>query len=225
MMAAHAIHDDRATLIVEHFPLVRLLARRVRGMVPGSDTDELIGDGCIGLIRAVDTYDEKRGASLERYIRRVVIGSMLNGLRKRDPVSERARRTIREAERERFFLAQERGEMPAMSEMETRRKDLRRANIAVLSHTPLSLDAPLPPGTCYAARGDDPAEIVAARLATLELDIAVAALPVRERRVVALHYEGEEALRNIGSAMRVSPQRASQLHLAALRRLRKAIVR
>ena len=61
-------------------------------MARGADRDDLLGDGALGLIRAVDTYDPLRGATLEAYARKLIAGAMLNGLRKLDPVSERVRR-------------------------------------------------------------------------------------------------------------------------------------
>ena len=214
--------EDRAQTIVRFFPLVRLLARRVTTMVPGADMDDLIGDGSIGLIRAVDTYNAVRGASLERYVRHIVTGAMLNGLRKRDPVSERARRTIREVERERFEIAQHRGEMPSVAEMERKRSSYARANLAVVRYTPLSLDAPLPPGTRLLDVGANPADVVVAQSEREHVALAIAALPARERRVIELHYRHEQPLRCVAETLAVSSQRASQLHLAALGRLRRA---
>ena len=49
----------------------------------------------------------------------------------------------------------------------------------------------------------------------------VARLPRRQRQVVVLHYYGEHSLRAIGRRLAISAQRASQLHLAAMVRLRR----
>src|SRR5580704_9537979 len=133
--------SEREDAIRQMFPMVRSTARRVGRLVPAADIDDLVGDGCIGLIRAVDTFDPFRGAALETYARRLIIGAMLNGLRKLDPVSERARRKLREADRLRFEMAQERGTMPTMREMEGRTSGLRRARAAAYCLQPLSLDA------------------------------------------------------------------------------------
>ena len=81
--------DDRERRIRELFPLVKRIARRVRRLIAGAELDDLVGEGSIGLIRAVDTFDPTRGVSIERYAARVIAGAMLNGLRKLDPVSER----------------------------------------------------------------------------------------------------------------------------------------
>lgn len=216
------MHEDRAETIVRLFPLVRILARRVIAMIPGADMDDLIGDGAVGLIRAVDTYNMDRGSSLDRYVRHIVTGAMLNGLRKRDPVSERARRTIREVERERYETAHTSGTLPSIAEMERKRGSYARANHAVLRYTPLSLDAPLPPGMKMLDVGANPADIVIAQSERNVVQRAIAALPPRERRVIELHYRHEQPLRCIAESLSVSSQRASQLHLAALGRLRKA---
>ncbi len=90
--------DERERRIRALLPLVRSIARRVHRMVPMTDVDDLIGDGCVGLIRAVDAFDPARGVPLEHYARRVVLGAVLNGIRRMDPVSERMRRTMRSRE-------------------------------------------------------------------------------------------------------------------------------
>ncbi len=108
-------------------PLVRTVARRIARLVPGSDLDDLIGDGCIGIIRAVDAYDPALGPSLEHYARRIALGAMLNGVRRLDPVSERVRRVVRVAERERYALAVELGAMPERGEIERRHPQFARA--------------------------------------------------------------------------------------------------
>jgi RNA polymerase sigma factor for flagellar operon FliA len=52
---------------------------------------------------------------------------------------------------------------------------------------------------------------------------AVALLPERQQRILALHYARDLSLHAIGQALAVSPQRISQLHLLALARLRHTI--
>jgi RNA polymerase sigma factor for flagellar operon FliA len=204
------------------FPIVRAAARRVARLVPAADTDDLVGDGCIGLIRAVDTFDPVRGATLETYARRLALGAMLNGLRRLDPVSERARRKLRDAERERYDLAQARGAMPTMHEMEASTSGLRGARAAAFRLTPVSLDAAL--GTDGAADPlADPARIAMLAGERREIVDAIALLPERQRRVVALHYYSRLSLHAIGDRLRVSPQRVSQLHLSALARLRATL--
>ena len=216
--------DTRERTIYALFPLVKRIARRVQRIVPGSDIDDLVGEGCVGLIRAVDTFDSSRGPTLEQYASRVIAGAMLNGVRRLDPVSERVRREIREAERERYSLAAKAGALPTQREMEQRRPSLRRATLHAYRYAPLSLDTPLPQGERLA--GDwhaDPATIATERGEREGMRAALDRLPVRQRHVLTLHYFDEKSLHQIGRVLQISPQRASQLHLAALRNLRKAM--
>jgi RNA polymerase sigma factor (sigma-70 family) len=216
--------EDREDAIRRLLPLVRTIARRVVRLVPGTDLDDLIGDGCVGLIRAVDAFDPTLGASIEHYARRITLGAMLNGVRRLDPVSERVRRLVRIAERERYALALELGAMPPTGELERRHPNLARALAAAYRGSPLSLDAPLPPGAGGAPSGaGDPADAVVAGAERARIHAAIDALPHRQRAVVVAHYFKERPLRALSDEMRVSPQRVSQLHLAAIERMRRAL--
>jgi RNA polymerase sigma factor FliA len=216
--------DGRESRIRSLLPTVRQIARRVQRLVPGSDLDDLIGDGSVGLIRAVDAYDPGYGVPLEQYARRVVAGAMLNGIRRLDPVSERVRRTIRLAETERYALAQQWGAMPSSLHMEERLPALRRARAEAYRGTPLSLDAPFPTGERLEPdAAGDPQTVFVARAERERIRSAIEALPPRQRRVVIAHYFRERSLRSLGKPLGVSPQRVSQLHLLAVKRLRREL--
>lgn len=215
---------DRESHIRDLFPMVKKIARRVHRMIPGSDPDDLVGEGSLGLIRAVDSFDPTRGPSLEQYATRIIAGAMLNGLRKLDPVSERVRREVREADRQRYELATQLGAMPTQPEMEERRPGLRRASTHAYRYTPLSLDGPLPAGERLSGDWDaDPGLIAAERCERDRMRAALHRLPVRQQHVLAMHYFRGRSLHQIGEALAISPQRASQLHLAGIKNLRKVM--
>ena len=212
---------EREGIIGDLLPLVRQIARRVGRVVGTADLDDLIGDGSVGLIRAVDTYDGARGTTLETYARTLIAGAMLNGLRRLDPVSERVRRTLRRAEEKRYALAQHVGTLPTFAELEQTDPRLRRARTAAHRGAALSLDAPLPGGAdALADWSCEPSRAVTERAQSRALQEAVGLLPERQRRILALHYASDLTLHAIGNTMRVSPQRVSQLHLSALAKLR-----
>jgi RNA polymerase sigma factor FliA len=214
---------EREARIRALLPLVRKIARRISRLVP-CDYDDLVGDGSIGLIRAVDNYDPSRGTSLEHYARHLISGAMLNGIRRMDPVSERTRRAMRDGELERYQLAGVRGSVPSMNEMEALRPGFIRASVAATLGVPLSLDRPLPDGERLQRDwSNDPASLIEARSYCDAIDKAVDALPARQRQVIRAHYFGEWSLREVGRRMNISPQRASQLHIVAMRKLRKSL--
>src|SRR5450631_4312097 len=123
---------ERDATIVRLYPVVRTIARSVARRIGGVvDLDDLVGEGCLGLIRAVDSYDPAReGSSLERHARACILGSILNGLRRMDRLTEFTRRVLRVAERDRYAVAIAHGRMPSMLEMERRHPKLRFARIA-----------------------------------------------------------------------------------------------
>ncbi|MGC2130940.1 MAG: sigma-70 family RNA polymerase sigma factor [Candidatus Aquilonibacter sp.] len=214
---------EREAQIRALLPLVKRIARRISRLVP-CDYDDLVGDGSIGLVRAVDNYDPARGTSLEHYARHLISGAMLNGIRRMDPVAERTRRAMRDGEIERFALAGERGSVPTLAEMEQRRPGFLRATCAVAQGVPLSLDRPLPEGERICSDwSNDPAHLLEERSERETIACAVDALPARQRQVIRDHYYGEWSLREVGRRMRISPQRASQLHIAAMKKLRRSL--
>ena len=205
-------------------PIVKHIARRVHRMVPSSELDDLIGDGCVGLVRAVDGFDPARGVPLAQYARRLILGAVLNGVRRLDPVPERMRRTIRMAEKARFALAQELGTLPTPGSMERTTPLLGAARTEAYRRNALSLDTTLPRSERLELdHSADPQEIAVVRLERECMRRAIAELPQRQRTIVVAHYFAEQPLRALVGTLNVSPQRVSQLHLLALRRLHEQL--
>jgi len=217
---------DRDAVAQQLFPLVRRLATRVSFTVNSAvDVDDLVGDGALGLLRAIDTFDPSYGTSLEQYARRLALGAMLNGLRRIDPVSERARRAIRAADRERFERANAAGCLQTLGELERADPKLQRARAAAHMYAMRSIDAPTAEPDILVDWRDEPSAKAVASSIRRELRDAIALLPPRQRDVVSLHYYGELSLHAIGRKIGLSAQRVSQIHLSALAKLRAAIPR
>lgn len=216
--------DERERTIRALMPLVRRIAKRISRLVRSVDLDDLIGDGCIGLIRAVDRFDPAYGTTLEQYAGRLILGKILNGIRRMDPISERARREVRDAENLRYELAVARGTLPDRAEIEALRPHYAASRLQVHVALPLSLDHPLPRGHDLPTDVQaDPAIVAGARIAGEELHTAIESLPDRQRDVVRQHYFSGRSLREIGRTFTISSQRTSQLHRCALATLRKAM--
>ena len=214
--------EERERAIRALLPMVRAIARRIHRLVPSVEVEDLVGEGSIGLIRAVDGFDPSYGVPLEHYARRLVLGKMLNGVRRMDPVSERARRSVRDMQRERYAIAAKSGSVPTIAQMCARHPSLEAAVRQVHEAVPYSLDRPLPEGVDppvdYSA---DPAIVAGERWDRRVVREMVAALPARQQSIVMHHYFAGESLRAIGRRMAISSQRASQLHLTAIEKLRK----
>jgi len=213
--------DERERNVRKLFPVVFKIAHRVARICRVPDEDDLVGDGALGLVRALDSYDATRGVSLDRYARHVILGAMLNGLRRKDPISERARRRVREAER-----VQAARETPLSErELEEALPGIARARAQVERGLPLSLDAPLPAGARIGIDwSNDPAQLYESIARERAVYRALERLSPRQREIVVQHYFAETPLRAISESMSVTPQRVSQLHCAALHRMRAAVI-
>jgi RNA polymerase sigma factor for flagellar operon FliA len=233
--AASKSAEDRAALCEAALPLVRRIAGCVlRRLPPYFTIDDLVGDGSVGLLRAVDRFDPRMGSSFEHWAGRIVRGAIFNGLRRMDFVPERVRRDARTLEASRLSIAQRHGSSPTDAEAAASagldEKKLDAVRLALRRSAPHSIDMPAPNTDDtqplrdkLRATSGDPAsrfELLALRQA---VGRAVSALPARERLIVASFYAGNVSLRQIGDHLGISKQRVSQLHGRALVGLRAAL--
>ncbi len=214
--------DERDDAIASLLPLVRRIARRIHRLIPLVDIDDLIGDGSLGAIRAVDAFDPLRGPTLQQYAAHIIAGVMLNGVRRWDPLSERARRELRRADRERYDTAMLSGTLISEAALEARRPHLAKARSAAWVAQPLSMDSGLPPGMDLPVDwSSDPATICEREYVRGTVRGLLQTLRPRQRELLITHYYGDQSLRSIARKRNVSPQRLSQVHRRAIESLRR----
>jgi RNA polymerase sigma factor for flagellar operon FliA len=218
------IANDRDAEILRLFPLVRTIARAVWRQIRFIEYDDLVGEGSLGLVAAVDTYDASRGMTLERYARRKILYAMLDGARRSDHLPQFTRRVLLCAERDRYALALELGRMPSPRELEERHPKLRSAQWTAHLRRPLSLDAG--EATELLLRPDwqsDPASVVCVRETQGSVRSAIRRLPARHRDVLGLYYARGYRLADVARRFSLTKQRVAQLRDRALETVRKKV--
>jgi RNA polymerase sigma factor for flagellar operon FliA len=225
---ANAICSDveRDATISAFLPNVRAIARALHRRYPQTEFDELVGDGALGLVVAYERFDPSCGMRLDVFFAMSVRGAMLNGIRKRDPVSERVRRCISSGRRFADGFAASHGTMPTDATIDAAVPGYR--NACVRAHLTTPVYAPDETAMeMYGAFdvGGDPAEFLTTRDAHLDdtLALALAALTDHRRFIIEQHYFREQALSTISAAMGVRPGAVYDTHRRALNALRKTM--
>ncbi len=237
--------DRRAAdeLVRAHLRMVTTLAAKYRHY--GLPLSELIAEGNSGLVRALEKFDPSRGVRYATYAAYWVRASMLGYvLRSRSIVCAKGgvmrSRLFFKFRRERARLSATFGEGEAMQRALAERLGVSLSRVrcmaAQLDTQDVSLDAATPPDSSprwvdqLSSSSDPEAQLQAARFeggVTAAVALALRALTARERYIVEsrLMAESENALSlaQIGRQLGVSRERARQLELVAVRKLRGAL--
>lgn len=78
------VKEDRKQKIVDNIGLVHSIANRFRGR--GAEYDDLFQAGCVGLIKAVDNFDESKGFAFSTYAVPVIMGEIKRIFRDGGPI-------------------------------------------------------------------------------------------------------------------------------------------
>lgn len=83
----------KSAAVEPHLPLVAAIARAMgRRLPPTVEVDDLINDGVLGLMEALQRYDPHRRVGFATYAGHRIRGAILDGLRRRDPLPRAYRR-------------------------------------------------------------------------------------------------------------------------------------
>jgi RNA polymerase sigma factor (sigma-70 family) len=158
---------------------------------------------------------------------------MIDALR-RDAWPRGVRRQRRELDTAREELRRELGHEPSMADLAARvGSDEKRLSRTIVRINTIEATSPLATGenfdesclpTALVPSEPDAPDAAYEKSETRErVRTAVATLPPREQRVIALYYYGEVTMKEIGAEIGVNESRVSQLHARAIRRLRDTL--
>ncbi|MBO9306814.1 FliA/WhiG family RNA polymerase sigma factor [Thermomicrobium sp.] len=213
--------DTRAQLVEQYAPLVKYVVDRLRLSLPPSvERDDLIGYGTIGLLEALDRFDDTRGVKFETYAAMRIRGAILDALRTLDIVPRSARsraRQIEQATRE-FFA--EYGRMPSENELADHlgmtTTELQQAiSDAACLFLPLQASEDPDTLTLEEQLADpnalEPGEVAAEEDLKQRIAAALARLSERDRLIVSLYYYEDLTMREISQLLGISESRVSQI--------------
>lgn len=219
---------DQQVFIEQYLPMVRRQALALQVRLPANiDLDDLIQAGVLGLLDSMSRFDADAGASFATFASQRVRGAMIDELRSRDWLPRSVRRNARAMDASVRKLEQKYGRPPSEIEIAEDLEMALEEYRELLSDTNCGY---LLPFEELVSEGGEPEadDSSFARPFDALLDVqqrarlveAIEELPEREKLLMALYYQEELNLKEIGVVLGVTESRVCQLHSQAVGRLR-----
>ena len=229
-----SVDNKRDEMVKKHLSLVNFVVARLSISLPNwLDKRDLINAGVIGLIDAVNHFDPSKGVKFETYASTRIRGAIIDELRSLDWIPRSTRTKSREIESAISVLINKLGHIPSDEEVS---KELgwdldkyHKTLEQVSGTTLLSLDELITtsPGSEPVKRLDTVTGDEETTLDTIErkeliqnVVVILGTLSEQEKLAIALYYYEELTLKEIGLVLDVSESRVSQIHTAAILKLR-----
>jgi RNA polymerase sigma factor FliA len=224
---------EREQLLLEHLPQVKYIARRIHDRLPAQvPLDDLIHAGVVGLIDAVEKFDPRKNVQLKSYAKFRIRGAILDSLREMDWSPRHLRRQARRIEEVHRDLKLRLGRAATEPELavelgmtlddfqhllgELRGLDL--GSLQAESMDPQSDEDAV--GNRPGGTEKDPFFLCLDGEIRSHIATALEDLDEKEKQVVTLYYLEELTMKEVGAVLGVGESRISQIHSAAIIRLR-----
>ncbi|SHJ67689.1 RNA polymerase, sigma 28 subunit, SigD/FliA/WhiG [Hathewaya proteolytica DSM 3090] len=226
--------EEKEQIIREFIPLVKYIASRVfLGKSKYVEYDDLVGYGMIGLIDAINKFDDSKGMKFSTYASIRIKGSIIDEIRRISPISKTAMDKLNLYNDTIENLQKTNLREPTVDEI-AEAMDIDVSEIVKIEGyinyiSTVSLedmifagedDVPLK-GIIEDKNSLRPEEILEEKEKISMLAAAIEELNEKDKRVLTLYYYESLTLKQIGKIFNVSESRVCQLHSRAIIHLRK----
>jgi RNA polymerase sigma factor FliA len=224
---------ERDRVLMEQLPEVCYIARRIHERLPRHvPFEDLVHAGVVGLIDALNKFDESKHVQFRSYAKFRIRGAILDSLRELDWSPRELRRKGRSVEEAYRHLSTTLGRAPAQNELaQELGLELRELQSVLADLDGLELGS-LHRESTRDEKEEDFFENIPGPpedtpfFACLRSEIkhllaeAITELPEKERNVLSRYYYEELSMKEVGAALGIGESRVSQLHSLAMSRLR-----
>ena len=230
---AKSYSQKRQELIVKYTPLIKYIANRIAIRLPSHiDIEDIVNTGVLGLMDAIEKFDPTRGVKFETYAEFRIKGAILDELRALDWVPRSVRKIATWLDTANASLEKKLGR-PAYDEELAEAMDIevdklhellsRAGGISLLSlEMVINKNDGKRPLMDFLSAKDDQNPVESMKLEEMRDIVAdcIELLPEKEKLVVSLYYYDELTMKEIGSVLKLTESRVSQIHTKAVMRLR-----
>ncbi|MEQ1528500.1 MAG: RNA polymerase sigma factor FliA [Methylococcales bacterium] len=221
--------DER---VKQHAPLVKRIAYHLLSKLPDTvQVDDLIQSGMVGLLEAIKNYDATQGASFDTYAGIRIRGAMLDEVRRSDWTPRSVHKNSRLVSSAIRTIENQTGQEAkdtdvakylgiSIGEYNQMLQDTSSSRVFSIDELAQNGDHYLDECTDFE---QEPIDGLAKEGFQQALAQAIMSLPERERLVIALYYDEELNLREIGEVLNISESRVSQISTQAVLRLRSRL--
>lgn len=227
--------EAREELAMNFIYLVGYIYGRIAiNLPPHIDREDLEHQGIIGLLAALDNFDPDKGVKFETYASIRVRGSIIDYLRKQDLLSRPLRKRAAEIERAAEEFQKKIGRVPSVYDlaeaMGSSVDDISESLWKSSNSFIISLEKELfdddegsgsTVGENLALSIPDPYDEAEKRDLLECMARAIEELPEKEKQIIALYYNEELTLKEIGATLGISESRVCQIHSRAVFNLRQ----
>jgi RNA polymerase sigma factor FliA len=229
------VNGERERRVLELLPLVRRMALKMRRSLPAHvELDDLVGEGVLGLLDAAGRFDVTKRVKIESYARHRIRGAILDGLRTLDTASRDLRKKNKKMEGALRDLQSKLGRSAedeeiartlgvSLKEWHRSIQELQGAGVDWLHPMQSMTFRQVNEENLVAPNQESQFDSCYRRERRDIVNRALACLSERERKIVVLYHSREMTMKQIGSKLRIDESRVSQLHSAAVARLRLSV--
>ncbi|AFG34333.1 FliA/WhiG family RNA polymerase sigma factor [Fervidobacterium pennivorans subsp. shakshaketiis] len=228
---------NKDAIVKEYLPLVTRLARDLKVNLPHNvEIDDLIQEGVVALLQAVDKYDPRHGATFKTYVYTRIKGAMIDYLRKLDYLPKNVRQDIKKldneiaefyAKHQRLPTYEELAEILGMSveEVEQTYNELLLKQYVNLDEYLFGVDDEGSDLSNYyeVPSSEDVKEKAWKSILYEQLVESINKLDEKEKLILSLRFEHDLSLKEIAAVLGVTESRVSQIIGAILSKLRKML--
>lgn len=228
--------EVKQEIALRYLYIVKSIAIQMRNVYAGfSQVEDIVNEGVIMLMKAIDKYEEDKNAKFETYVSKRIRGMIIDIARKQDWVPRTVRKSYKEIREAVTDFYSENGREPTAEEVSGKlnidkgkyESIMSKSNLFSVLSLDMVLEETWEQRKSVQLASDNlheqPEEHMLEKEFRHMLADGVRSLKENEQKVISLYYVEELNMKDIARVLNVSEPRISQIHSNAIKKLKEYI--